>query len=280
MTLAPDVLDLVNDMKARGEPFALATVVRTVSLTAAKAGAKAVILRDGTMTAGWIGGGCARANVLKAARQSLSDGQPRLISVQPKDVLEEHGLRAGEAREGVLYANNMCPSHGTMDIFVEPILPRPQLYVCGASPVAVAIAAIAQRMGFFVSVCAPALDHAVFSDTDRLIDGYEIPPDSGSGRYVIVATQGRGDTVALKSALAAPSAYVAFVGSRKKAAVLKDELAAKGVPPSQLETLRAPAGLDLGAITPDEIALSIVAEMVEVRRRGQRRAEQQEEGRL
>lgn len=281
MTLAPDVLDLVNDMKARGEPFALATVVRTVSLTAAKAGAKAVILGDGTMTAGWIGGGCARANVLKAARQSLADGQPRLISVQPKDVLEEHGLKAGEAREGVLYANNMCPSHGTMDIFVEPILPRPQLYVCGASPVAVAIAAIAQRMGFFVSVCAPSADHTLFADTDRLVDGYEIPADSGSGRYVIVSTQGRGDTSALKSALAVPSAYVAFVGSRKKAAVLREELAAAGVSPSQLENLRAPAGLDLGAITPDEIALSVVAEMVEVRRRGQRRPdEQQEEGTL
>jgi xanthine dehydrogenase accessory factor len=280
MTLAPDVLDLVNDMKARGEPFALATVVRTVSLTAAKAGAKAVILGDGTMTAGWIGGGCARANVLKVARQSLADGQPRLISVQPKDVLEEHGLSAGEAREGVLYANNMCPSHGTMDIFVEPILPRPQLYVCGASPVAVAIAAIAQRMGFFVSICAPVADHALFGETDRLVDGYEIPADSGSGRYVIVSTQGRGDTAALTSALAIPSTYVAFVGSRKKAAVLKDELAAAGVPVSQLENLRAPAGLDLGAITPDEIALSIVAEMVEVRRRGQRQPEQQEEGKL
>jgi xanthine dehydrogenase accessory factor len=255
--------------------------VRTVSLTAAKAGAKAIIRSDGTMSGGWIGGGCARANVLKAAQQSLSDGRPRLISVQPKDVLEGHGLKAGEAREGVLYANNMCPSHGTMDIFVEPILPRPQLYVCGASPVAVAIAAIAQRMGFFVSVCAPAADHALFCETDRLVDGYEIPADGGSGGYIIVATQGRGDTAALKSALVGPSAYVAFVGSRRKAAVLKDELAASGVLPSQLETLRAPAGLDLGAITPDEIALSIVAEMVEVRRRGQRRPdEQKEEGTL
>lgn len=278
MTLAPDVLDLVNDMKARGEPFALATVVRTVSLTAAKAGAKAVILGDGTMSAGWIGGGCARANVLKAARQSLTDGQPRLISVQPKDVLEEHGVKAGEAREGVLYANNMCPSHGTMDIFVEPILPRPQLYVCGASPVAVAIVAIAQRMGFFVSVCAPVADHALFEGADRLVDGYEIPADGGNDRYVIVSTQGRGDTAALKSALAVASSYVAFVGSRKKASVLKEELAEAGVPASQLEALRAPAGLDLGAITPDEIALSIVAEMVEVRRRGQRHPEQQEKG--
>lgn len=84
--------------------------------------------------------------------------------------------RQGDAHEGVLYANNMCPSHGTMDIFVEPILPRPQLYVCGASPVAVAIAAIAPRMGFFVSVCAPVTDHALFGEADRLVDGYEIPP--------------------------------------------------------------------------------------------------------
>ncbi|AEI04481.1 hypothetical protein CoxF (plasmid) [Afipia carboxidovorans OM5] len=278
MTPTPDVLDLVNNMKARGEPFALATVVRTVSLTAAKAGAKAIILSDGTMTAGWIGGGCARANVLKAARQSLSDGKPRLISVQPKDVLEEHGLTAGEAREGVLYANNMCPSHGTMDIFVEPILPRPQLYICGASPVAVAIAAIAPRMGFFVSVCAPKADHTLFGDTDRLIDGYEIPADSGTNRYVVVSTQGRGDTAALKSALSTPSVYVAFVGSRKKASVLREELTVAGIAPSLLETLHAPAGLDLGGITPDEIALSIVAEMVEIRRHGQRQSDNQKEG--
>jgi len=278
MVSARDVLDLVNDMKARGEPFALATVVRTVSLTAAKAGAKAVILSDGTMSAGWIGGGCARANVLKAARQSLADGQPRLISVQPKDVLEAHGFAPGEAREGVLYANNMCPSHGTMDIFVEPILPRPQLYICGASPVAVAIAAISRRMSFFVTVCAPAADHALFAEADRMVDGYDVPADGSSGRYVVVATQGRGDTAALKAALVAPSAYVAFVGSRRKAAVLKDELVAAGVPASHLETLRAPAGLDLGAITPEEIALSIVAEMVEVRRRGQRCPEAQQQG--
>lgn len=277
MTLAPDVLDLVNNMKARGEPFALATVVRTVSLTAAKAGAKAVILSDGTMTAGWIGGGCARSNVLKAARQSLSDGQPRLISVQPKDVLEEQGLKAGDAQDGVLYANNMCPSHGSMDIFVEPILPRPQLYICGASPVAVAISAIAPRMGFFVSVCAPSADHALFDGVDRLIGAYEIPPESGGNRYVVVSTQGRGDTAALKSALSSPSVYVAFVGSRKKASVLKEELAAAGIAPSILETLHAPAGLDLGAITPDEIALSIMAEMVEIRRRGQRQADTQKE---
>ncbi len=281
MTLARDVLDLVNDMKARGEPFALATVVRTVSLTAAKAGAKAVIRSDGTMSGGWIGGGCARANVLKAARQSLSDGQPRLISVQPKDVLEEHGLKAGEAREGVLYANNMCPSHGTMDIFVEPILPRPQLYVCGAIAGGDSDRRHRATHGFFrVGLRPGGGSCAVQRNPTGWSMAMRFPPTAAAAGTSSWATQGRGDTAALKSALATSSVYVAFVGSRKKATVLKDELAAAGVPPSQLENLRAPAGLDLGAITPDEIALSIVAEMVEVRRRGQRQPEQQEEGKL
>src|SRR5215470_18844475 len=96
-----DVLDEVNALKASGEPFAVATVVRTVSLTAAKAGAKALIRHDGTMTAGWIGGGCARAAVLKAAREALDDGRPRLVSVQPEDALQVHGVEAGQSKDGV-----------------------------------------------------------------------------------------------------------------------------------------------------------------------------------
>ncbi|OBQ29584.1 MAG: XdhC /CoxI family-like protein, partial [Anabaena sp. MDT14b] len=88
-----DVLDLANDMKARGEAFALATVVRTVSVTAAKAGAKAVIRADGSISGGWIGGGCARGAVLKAARAAIADGQPRLVSIQPKDLLDELGVK-------------------------------------------------------------------------------------------------------------------------------------------------------------------------------------------
>src|SRR5262245_21681753 len=96
-----DLLEELNALKATGEPFAIATVVRTVSLTAAKAGAKALIRRDGTMSAGWVGSGCARAAVLKAARAALDDGRPRLVSVQPGDALQEHGVAAGESKDGV-----------------------------------------------------------------------------------------------------------------------------------------------------------------------------------
>ena len=157
MTRAPDILDLVSSVKAKGEPFAIATVVRTVAATAAKAGAKAVILADGTISGGWIGGGCARGAVLRAARQAIADGRPRLVSVQPESALQEQHVAVGETRDGVSYARNMCPSQGTMDVFVEPVLPRPVLVICGASPVAVALDDLARRMGFFVAVCAPAV---------------------------------------------------------------------------------------------------------------------------
>src|SRR3974390_2805366 len=153
---AADILRIISTRKAAGEPFVVATVVRTVAATAAKAGAKAVILPDGTMSEGWIGGGCARAAVLKAAKDALLDGQSRLVSVQPPDALDEQGIKAGEERGGVRFAKNMCPSQGTMDIFVEPVLPRPQVVIFGSSPVAVAIADLARRSGFAVTLCAPA----------------------------------------------------------------------------------------------------------------------------
>jgi xanthine dehydrogenase accessory factor len=266
-----DILDIISTRKAAGEPFALATVVRTVAATAAKAGAKAVILPDGTISEGWIGGGCARAAVLKAAKDALADGRSRLVSVQPPDLLAEQGVEAGEEQEGVRFAKNMCPSQGTMDIFVEPVLPRAQVIVCGSSPVAVAVADLAARSGFAVTVCAPAADQAAFTHADRRIEGYALPLDEVGARYVVVSTQGRGDEAALQAALAIDAAHVAFVGSRKKAEALKSALSARGVPAERLAKLKAPAGLDLGAITPDEIAISILAEIVAVRRQAARR---------
>jgi xanthine dehydrogenase accessory factor len=266
MNRADDILDIISTRKSTGVPFALATVVRTVAATAAKAGAKAVILPDGTISEGWIGGGCARAAVLKAARDALADGKSRLVSVQPPDELEGQGHKAGEEEGGVRFAKNMCPSQGTMDIFVEPVLPRPQVVICGSSPVAVAIADLANRSGYAVTVCAPAAEQTVFADADRRIEGFVLPVDEAAARYVVVSTQGRGDDAALAAALAVDVDYVAFVGSRKKAESLKAALAERGVTAERLAKLKAPAGLDLGAITPDEIAISILAEIVAVRR--------------
>jgi xanthine dehydrogenase accessory factor len=266
MGRADDILDNISSRKTAGEAFVLATVVRTVAATAAKAGAKAVILPDGTISQGWIGGGCARAAVLKAAKDALADGKSRLVCVEPEEALDSQGHKPSDEQGGVRFAKNMCPSQGTMDIFVEPVLPRPQVVICGSSPVAVAIADLARRSGFAVTVCAPAAEQTAFGDVDRRIESYALPVDEPAPRYVVVSTQGRGDEAALQAALAIDADYVAFVGSRKKAEALKAALAQRGVAPERLATLKAPAGLDLGAITPDEIAISILAEIVAVRR--------------
>jgi xanthine dehydrogenase accessory factor len=271
MARADDILTNISSRKIAGESFVLATVVRTVAATAAKAGAKAVILSDGTISQGWIGGGCARAAVLKAARDCLADGKSRLVSVQPEQALEGQGHKSGQEQGGVRFAKNMCPSQGTMDIFVEPVIPRPQVVICGSSPVAVAIADLAKRSGFAAIVCAPAAEQSAFAEADQRIEGFALPVGEAASRYVVVSTQGRGDEAALLAALAVDADYVAFVGSRKKAEALKAALAKRGVAAERLTRLKAPAGLDLGAITPDEIAISILAEIVAVRRGKQAR---------
>jgi xanthine dehydrogenase accessory factor len=264
------VLEQAALRQAKGQTFALATVVRTVSVTAAKAGAKALIGPDGSIEEGWIGGGCARAAVVKAARQCMLDGQSRLVSIAPKDALAELGAAAGEERGGVFFAKNSCPSQGTMDVFVEPVLPSPRLLILGASPVAVALARLAPSMGFAITVAAAPEEHQRFDAGVSRVSGLSPPSEVGEDAYVVVSTQGAGDRAALKSAAGMNARYRAFVGSRRKAETLRSELAKEGVSEEALAAIKAPAGLDISAISADEIALSILAEMVAVRRRPER----------
>src|ERR1700731_3099362 len=272
MTRHVEVMDLGAGMKAADEAFVLATVVRTVSVTAAKAGAKAIIRPDGTIVAGWIGGGCARGAGLKAARDALADGEARMGSGQPENLLTELGVKPGENRDGVRFAENMCPSKGTMDVFVEPVLPHPSLVILGVSPVALSLAAQARQLGYHVTLAAPATDLTAAPDADMLIDGFALGPLHEAKRFVVVSTQGRGDEAALRAAVATEAAYHAFVGSRRKMAALREKLIAQGCDATALDRVQAPAGLDLGAITPEEIAMSILAEIMVERRRGQRGA--------
>jgi xanthine dehydrogenase accessory factor len=257
-------------LKAAEQAFVLATVVRTVSVTAAKAGAKAIIRPNGTIAAGWIGGGCAKGAVLKAAREALADGEPRMVSVQPEDMLAELGVKPGENRDGVRFASNMCPSKGTMDIFIEPVLPHPSLVIFGGSPVAMSLAAQARQLGYHVTLAAPAGDLSAVPDADMLVDGFAPGELNQARRFIVVSTQGKGDEAALRAAVAIEAEYHAFVGSRRKMAALREKLVANGVAPEAIDRVKAPAGLDLGAITPEEIAMSILAEITVERRRGQR----------
>lgn len=261
-----DVVDMVSELRKRGEAFVVATVVRTVAVTAAKAGAKAVIRPDGTIVGGWIGGGCARGAVLKAAQDVFRDGEARLISVQPPTELEAIGVIPGQSRQGVRFAKNMCPSQGTMDIFVEAVMPRPNLVICGSSPVAVALARLAAVMGYAVTAVAPQPEQGAFEAADERIEGYVLPVSETAHRFVVVSTQGKGDEAALRAILDIEADYKAFVGSRRKMTSIREKFVAGGASAEAFDLIKAPAGLDIGAISPEEIALSIMAEVTSLRR--------------
>jgi xanthine dehydrogenase accessory factor len=264
----------LSSLRATGEPFAIATIVRTVDATSAKPGAKAIVLADGTIAEGWIGGGCARSAVGKAGMAAISAGKPQFISLRPEELLAAEGVAAGEEREGVRFARNGCPSKGSMDIFVEPVLPRPRLVVFGAGPVAMALADLAGRFDLHRVLAAPGLGPGMAEGVaDQVQDGFALEAGAAGQRFVVVATQGRGDEAGLRAALASGAGYVAFVGSRRKFAALAERLRADGVEEAALARVKAPAGLDIHAITPEEIALSILAEITMRRRAGEREGE-------
>lgn len=250
-------------LKDAGVPFAMATIVRTVDATSAKPGGKALLDGDGNILMGWVGGGCARSAVGKAARDAISQAAPQFISLRPQELLDSDGLEAGETRDGIRFARNGCPSRGTMDIFVEPVLPLPELMICGTGLVAIAIAELGARFDFKVSLCTDQADTLAPSPHFEIVQGYNLAADS----FVVVATQGQNDLQALRAAASADLRYLSFVGSSKKFATLSAQL--KDAHPDlavKLDRIKAPAGLDINAITPNEIALSILSEITQLRR--------------
>ena len=249
----------MSRLKNEGSAFAMATVVRTVNATSAKPGGKALLDSQGKILIGWVGGGCARGAVGKAAREAIATGEPQFISLRPQELLETEGVTPGETRDGVHYARNGCPSQGTMDVFVEPVLPLPELVICGSGLVARALADLAARFDYKVSL---HVDSAGEADIDTR-EGF----DFDTKGFVVVATQGQGDLKALRAAVSQPRAFISFVGSRRKFATLADKLKEEDKEmASKLEAVKAPAGLDINAITPTEIAMSILAEITPVRR--------------
>ncbi|MFZ7089973.1 XdhC family protein [Primorskyibacter sp. 2E233] len=255
--------------RALGLPFAMATVVRTMAATSAKPGAKALIDETGEIVLGFLGGGCVRGAVGRAAREAIADGAPQLLSIRPEELLQAEGLAPGETRDGIHYARNGCPSKGALDIFIEPVLPRPRLVICGTGPVAQALAILSERFDFDRTLCLPAPQHGELPAVEHIVEHLDEDPVWHGSPYVIIATQGRGDEAALRRALGSNACHIAFVGSRKKFAALAARLSAD-IPSKDLARVQAPAGLDIHAITPDEIALSILADLTKRRRASQR----------
>lgn len=242
----------------RGEPVALVTIVRTQGSTPQRTGAKMLVYADGR-TVGTIGGGCYEHDALGKAREALASGAPpRLVSYDlTDDVAAETGLICG----------------GRMEVFIEPLEPTPHLVIVGAGHVGWHLARVARDAGFRLTVLDDREKFANrerFPDADLVVEPIadwlhraEIP----SSAYVVIATRGhRHDLDALRALAARDLRYVGLIGSRAKVARLFDVLLEEGLPADWLRRVHAPVGLDIGAVTPAEIAVSIVAELVAVRR--------------
>lgn len=244
-----DLLQLAADLSRRGEPFVLAVVTWRQAPSSAQRGDSAIIDAAGGFH-GWLGGSCTRPTVLREAQAALRTGKPRLVALAPDPASAE--------RPGVDVFPMTCHSGGSVEIYLEPVLPQPQLLVFGASPIAHALAQLGQAMGYAVT--------SIESDADRIESGAETSATARRPRYAVVATMGEDDETAIEQAVVLAPAYLGVVASARRFAEIRQTLRARGVGEEALATIRSPAGLDIGARTAEEIALSVLAEIVQLRR--------------
>jgi xanthine dehydrogenase accessory factor len=247
-----DLLDLAYRLSQAKEPFVMATVVWCERPTSAKPGAQAIILPNGQMT-GWIGGNCAQPVVIREAMRIFREGGGHDQSGPYLLRLATSEQNIDNAQQDVRVFPMLCTSGGALDIYMEPHLPQPQLLLIGNSPIIAALRQFAPIINF----SSTQIDHTDFSQVH--IDEHT---------YVLVATHGQYDEDALEQVLTSPARYIGMVGSRRRAEACRTYLRTSGLSEQQIARLKAPAGLDIGAITPEEIAASIIAELVQVQRRG------------
>ncbi|HEX5013582.1 MAG TPA: XdhC family protein [Candidatus Limnocylindrales bacterium] len=256
-----NLFDRAAELSAAGRSYAFATVVAVARPTSARPGAHGIIHPDGSIE-GWVGGSCAQPVVIREALHAMRDGQPRLLRLS-KDAPAE-----GRRADGVIELVMTCHSGGTLEIYVEPNLPKPQLWIAGITPIAGALVELGAAAGFQVTLFDPIADGAAFpAATAVRPDTNLVAIDRDVAPYVVVATQGQWDEEALAGALRRDARYVGLVASPTRAAAVRAWLREEtGLAEDRLAALRAPAGMDLGAETPEEIALSILAELIQVRR--------------
>jgi xanthine dehydrogenase accessory factor len=236
----------------------MATIVRVEGSSSAKRGSKAIIDARGKIVLGWVGGGCAESTVRKEALKCIERERPELITLDMTDELLGVGMPCG----------------GKMDVYIEPVLPQPELLIVGHGRIAEVLATIGHQVGFSVTVNDPGADRVSFPHAHRLVtedfDLSETPADPQT--FVVIATLHKQDHLWLQKALEGNAAYVALIASQHRSKLVLDYLLATGMPAEKVEKVWAPAGLDLGAVTPEEIALSIVSQMVALRHGGSARA--------
>jgi len=252
--MAKDIFDVVTELRAGGRPFAVATVVETTGSVSAKTSSKAVIDENGRVVAGWVGGGCAESATCHTAIQCIQSGQTAILEVD----MDDEVLGAG------------MPCGGHMRVYVEPILPRPTLWIMGHGRVAECLCSLADMVGLDVVVNDPLVERERYPAASRLItndlDYGALCPAPGD--FVVIATQHKGDHLSMKRALSSGVRYIALIASRKRSRLVLDYLRREGMGDQEIDRVVAPSGLDLGARTPEEIALCVMSEIVLVRRGG------------
>jgi xanthine dehydrogenase accessory factor len=246
-----ELLQMASELARREEAFVLAVVVRRRPASSAQAGDMAVITAGGEFH-GWLGGSCTQPTVVREAQLALADGKPRLLALSPDP--------EAERRPGVAVFPMTCHSGGSVEIYLEPILPAPRLAVFGESPTARALLKLATAMGYSVGSPFGGVGAAGAAGA-----GASAAVASSARCFAVVATMGEGDEDAIRAALALRPAYLGVVASAKRFAQLRQTLLAQGVPDAALDSIRSPAGVAIGAQTPEEIAISVLAEIVERR---------------
>ncbi len=254
------ILRFAAGLEQRGEPFVLATVVRREAPSSAHLGDGALITASGAFH-GWLGGSCTQPTVVRQALLALAERKPRLIALTPDPDADD--------RQGVIALPMTCHSGGSVDIYIEPVVPASRLVVFGISPTAQAVARIAHVLGYAVEAVDPDADRAMFPEADHVLTDITTSALQHRSKKdpnqlsVVVATLGEHDVEAIRAAFDLEPAYLALVASRKRFAQLREALVSGGTSAEQVEQIRSPAGLDIGAVTPEEIALSILAELVQ-----------------
>jgi xanthine dehydrogenase accessory factor len=256
-----ELLERAADLARREEPFVLAVVVSRRPASSSQPGDMAVITAAGEFH-GWLGGSCTQPTVIREARQALADGQPRLVVLTPDP--------ATERRPGVAVFPMTCHSGGSVEIYLEPILPAPRLVVFGVSPTARALSKLGKAMGYTVAAADVAAEPGLFPEADQIFtDPQDAELRAAAARapcFAVVATMGERDEEAVRAALALAPAYLGVVASARRFAQMRQTLLAGGAAAGALDEIRSPAGIAIGAHKPEEIALSVLAEIVSRRR--------------
>lgn len=255
-----DLYDEIQNLRNAGRPFALATVIRIEKPTSAKVGSKAIITEEGRLI-GWIGGSCAEPTVKRETKKALKDGLPRLIRLSPAEKL-------GKApQEGVIEIALTCISGGTLEIYIEPQLAQPHLVVVGHLATAEALVSLGKDLGWRVSLMGLDVTRERFPNADHVFDSLDFSQVAiTQNTHIVVASHGNYDEDMLVAALQSNAPYVALIASKTRANAILQYLREANLTDEQIARLKYPAGLDLGAVTPEEIALSILAEIIQRRR--------------